>query len=350
MATFRVSPFAPANETAHDLYVERLIFDGFQLGDFATGACATTVIAALCVHSLLTLRARQPRFAYALLAYVFVIYSLGLIGNSANMKWVELCFIENRDYPGGPIAYFNEQGSFVMPNLLSLGAYIVATWMQDGFLLYRFLVVFDYNWWIAIVPICVFLFSIIMSCIFLAEVNSQGAGFFSTTTVNFALGYWVGSIVTTVVLTSLIVGKLLYIRQGLRKSLGKDFDRRSPYITISAMLIESACLYTIFALPFVVLFARNDPFQNIFLPALGQVQIMAPLLIILRVAQGRSFTQRTIYNSSQAIRSGSTRQPVSVHLQMDVVTSRSTPSTAFDQAGLVESNFKSIDTKVSGSE
>jgi hypothetical protein len=38
MATFRVSPFAPANETAHDLYIERLTFDGFQLGVFGYGA------------------------------------------------------------------------------------------------------------------------------------------------------------------------------------------------------------------------------------------------------------------------------------------------------------------------
>jgi hypothetical protein len=117
-----------------------------------------------------------------------------------------------------------------------------------------------------------------MSCIFLAEVTGAGASFFSTSTVNFALGYWAGSIATTMLLTGFIVGKLLYIRSQLRGALGAEFDRRSPYVTISAMLVESACLYSACALAFIILFARNDPFQNIFLPILGQVQVCLAFL------------------------------------------------------------------------
>jgi hypothetical protein len=124
-----------------------------------------------------------------------------------------------------------------------------------------------------------------MSCLFLAEATGTGAEFFSSTTANFALGYWAGSLATTFLLTTLIVGKLLYIRLQLRKALGPAFDRQSPYLTLSAMIVESASLYTVFALPFLVLFARNDPFQNIFLPILGQVQVRmlhSPLLNAVR--------------------------------------------------------------------
>lgn len=201
--------------------------------------------------------------------------------------------------------------------------------LADGSQLYRFLGVFGFTWYIAIVPIILYIFSIIMSCIFLAEVTGAGASFFSTSTVNFALGYWAGSIATTMLLTGFIVGKLLYIRSQLRGALGAEFDRRSPYVTISAMLVESACLYSACALAFIILFARNDPFQNIFLPILGQVQIIAPLLIVLRVAQGRCFTQKSLYQTTTlAFSSRPSRAPVSVQFQMDVVRSGSDPSTA----------------------
>jgi hypothetical protein len=91
----------------------------------------------MAVSALWNLRARQPGFAYPMLLYVFVIFSLGTIGNGANMKFFELIWIENRDFEGGPNAFFADEQSFVMSNVLSLGAYIVATWMQDGFLVGR---------------------------------------------------------------------------------------------------------------------------------------------------------------------------------------------------------------------
>jgi hypothetical protein len=150
MSTFRVSPFAPANETASDLYIERLNFDGYQLGAIGYGMSrfyclvssltpldhtgVTLVVAAMAAHALWGLRQRQPKFAYILLVYVFVIFALGTIGNAANIKWSELGFIENREFPGGPNAFFVAEESVTMVNLLCLGAYIVATWMQDGFL------------------------------------------------------------------------------------------------------------------------------------------------------------------------------------------------------------------------
>jgi len=321
MATIRESQWAPTDESAHDLYVERLWFYGFQLGLIGYGF--TLVLVGYAFKTLYSLRHRQPRFAYSFMVYVFVMFVLGTIGNTGNMKWFELGYVGNREFPGGPAAYFAEDGSFDTANLVSLTAYVVATWMQDGFLLYRFLGVFGFKQYMAIVPVCVYLLSIIMSCFLLAEITQNGADFFSANTVNFALGYWAGSIATTLLLTTLIVGKLLHIRRQLRKALGPSFDQKSTYVSISAMLIESASLYSAVAIAFIVLFSRNDPFQNIFLPLLGQVQIIAPLLIVVRVAQGRCFTQKSFEQTTTYM--SSTRQPLSVHLQMDVIRSSSNP-------------------------
>ncbi|KAI0030173.1 hypothetical protein K488DRAFT_54802 [Vararia minispora EC-137] len=330
MSSFRVSPYAPANETSYDLYVERLNLYGYQLGAFGHGVAL--VIAIVTMHALWILRDSQPKFAYILLTYVFVIFSLGTIGNAGNLKWAELAFVENREYPGGPNAYFIHQKSSLVVNQMCSSAYVVVTWMQDGFILYRFLVVFNFVWYVSIVPVLVFLFTIIMSCLFLAEVNGAGSEWFSSVTTNFALGYLAGSIATTLLLTTLIVGKLLYFRLQLRRALGPAFDiTTSPYLTISAMLIESACLYSAFTLPYLILFSRNDPFQNIFLPIAGQGQVIAPLLIIMRVAQGRGFTENALKQAHSTIVSRSMVLRVSarpssyenhtVHVPMDVMNS-----------------------------
>lgn len=111
-----------------------------------------------------------------------------------------------------------------------------------------------------------------MSCLLLAQIELPTVGFFAKTSVNFALTYWSISIATTLLLTVLIVSRLLVMRYKLRKVLTTE-ERNSPYTSLSAMLIESACIYAITALIFIITFARNDPVQNLVLPVLGQVQV-----------------------------------------------------------------------------
>ena len=110
-----------------------------------------------------------------------------------------------------------------------------------------------------------------MSIFLLVQLTQNGAELFSSSTVNFALAYWASSITTTLLLTILIVGKLMYTRWGLNRVLGRG--RPGPYLTVSAMLIESALLHSLCALAFIILYAKNDPFQNIFFPILGQAQV-----------------------------------------------------------------------------
>lgn len=119
-----------------------------------------------------------------------------------------------------------------------------------------------------------------MSCLLLAQIENPTVGFFASTSVNFALAYWSISIATTLLLTVLIVCRLLFMRYKLRKVLSAD-DRNSPYTSLSAMLIESAFLYAVTALIFIITFAKNDPVQNLVLPVLGQVQVwFYPLKLI----------------------------------------------------------------------
>jgi hypothetical protein len=85
------------------------------------------------------------------------------------------------------------------------------------------------------------------------------------------ISYWSLSISLNTILTLAIVSRLFYVRRRVRGALGDHHS--DTYTSIAAMLIESASLYSIWGLVFLVCYARNTPFQNLLLPALGQVQV-----------------------------------------------------------------------------
>jgi hypothetical protein len=91
-----------------------------------------------------------------------------------------------------------------------------------------------------------------------------------------AIPYWAISISMTVILTALIAGRLLFMRYRLDKLVGARTS--TPYVTITAMLVESAALYSINGLIFLVSYGVNSPSQNLWLPLLGQTQVRTILL------------------------------------------------------------------------
>ncbi|KAG6378007.1 hypothetical protein JVT61DRAFT_14805 [Boletus reticuloceps] len=56
--------------------------------------------------------------------------------------------------------------------------------------------------------------------------------------------------------------------------------------TVVAMLVESAAVYTTFVLLFFIPFLLQNPISYTFVQVAGKAQLIAPLLIIYREAQG----------------------------------------------------------------
>ncbi|KAJ7887536.1 hypothetical protein B0H14DRAFT_3127513 [Mycena olivaceomarginata] len=224
------------NETAAQLWNERCIFIGQLIGAIGYGVHLTLFcqcVPALCARKF----GRRNR---ELLIFVFILFALGNIGNATSFLFAQKSFINNRDYPGGPGAYFVEQST---------------DWSAvDGILarqLYRFWAIWSRNYYIAVVLALAFLTSI--------------------TDMKLAIPYWVISISMTVILTALIAGRLLFMRYRLDKLVGARTS--TPYVTVMAMLVESAA----------------------FIPSMvspsSSATSIAPLalLIILRVARGQTW-------------------------------------------------------------
>lgn len=138
-----------------------------------------------------------------------------------------------------------------------------------------------------------------MGIIALFQASQPGANLWTHVTVNFLIPFFSLSISLNIIVTAMIVGFLMSHRRSIQATIGKQHAKQ--YTSIIAMVVESAALYTIFSVIFIITYGRNSPAQNLFLPVLGQVQCIAPLLILLRVASGRAYSGAT----SRAVHSGS---------------------------------------------
>ncbi|KAJ7448666.1 hypothetical protein B0H11DRAFT_340224 [Mycena galericulata] len=279
--------FAPANETAAQLWNERSIFVGLFLGAIGFGVHLTLFFQ--CARALYARKGGKRN--RELLIFICILFILGNIGNATNIVFGQKTFIDDRDFPGGPNAFFVEEStnwSAVVCN----SVYIVNSWFQDALLLFRFWTIWSGNYYVVALPGLAFLTSMILSAILIAELSEPGNTIWTTISVNLAIPYWSISISMTVILTSLIVGRLLFMRYRLRKLMGSNAP--TPYVTVVAMVVESAAIYSINGLIFLVSYGVNSPVQNLALPLLGQTQSIAPLLIILRVAQGEAWSGATM--------------------------------------------------------
>ncbi|KZT33318.1 hypothetical protein SISSUDRAFT_993197 [Sistotremastrum suecicum HHB10207 ss-3] len=240
----------------------------------------------ICLNLLLEKR-KSEKFN---LAYSTILFALVTIGNAGNIWTDQVVYIDNRNFPGGPNA-FGEVYYSLPVTVMGFAAFILATWMQDGFLLYRFLLLWNFNYYMFIIPLLMYLASVAFGCILLFSISQPGASLWTTTTVPFALIYWSISISLNIILTTLIAGRLLWIRHSIREVLGEEHTR--TLTSVAAMLVESSSLYTVIGIAFLITYRIESSVQNLIIPTLGVVQSISPQLIIYRVIRGRGWSRST---------------------------------------------------------
>ncbi|VDC01094.1 unnamed protein product [Peniophora sp. CBMAI 1063] len=285
---------------------ERAEFVGLLLAWGSWGILFTVAI--LCVNVLWRNIRRgntQHRF---LLAYVIMITSIATAGLLLTTKYQQIYTIDQRNYPGGPIAYDIKYGA----NPITTGERIcdfMVNWMADGLLTYRVYVIYGREIIVAI-PILTFLASFSMSIVELYIVTRPNSSIYQHKSVEHGLIYWSLSVAVNVMVTVLIVTRLLGARRRLTEALGKAARQSGEiYANISAILVESAMLYTVPAIIFLVGYSLGNVL-NAAIHALEVIQGIAPLLIILRVANGRAYSTVTKITSFGVTSNGKRSYPM----------------------------------------
>ncbi|EJD46589.1 hypothetical protein AURDEDRAFT_20524, partial [Auricularia subglabra TFB-10046 SS5] len=273
------------DESADLLWGERSYLDGVFIGAVAYGVHATLFFLTL---KLLWARPRTTLKDYSWLAYVIVLFIVSSIGNGIQLKFTQMIYIDDRNYPGGPAVFYLD-GSTNSLAVFGNSLYIANTWLQDGLLLYRFAVIFGSGGLLIGLPALIFAASVALSCVVMFMLSRPGMTLWSNVTFQLITAYYAVSIAFNILLTMGIVIRLLIIR----RNVGRQIASVGPYVSVSAMLIESAFLYSACGIAFLVAYGVNSPVQNLILPTLAQMESIAPLLIIMRVAQGRAWSPST---------------------------------------------------------
>jgi hypothetical protein len=132
-----------------------------------------------------------------------------------------------------------------------------------------------------------------MGIMTLYKTSRPDSSLFSGITVSFGLPYFTISVSLNVLLTLIIAAWLLLHDRNLKKTVGFHAGIGSIYRSIVTMLVESCALYAVVSICFIVPYAMSHHASAIFLSILARVQIIAPLLIIRRVA-----TQQSLISTS----------------------------------------------------
>jgi len=111
------------------------------------------------------------------------------------------------------------------------------------------------------------------------------------TDLNWTIPYISISLALNILVTIAIVLRLLVIRHRITSVLGPTHG--SQYTSIAAMIVESASLYSLFAVFFLIPFGLNSAISAIPLQTIGLVQGCATLLIVFRVASGKAWSSNT---------------------------------------------------------
>ncbi|KAH9850923.1 hypothetical protein C2E23DRAFT_734006 [Lenzites betulinus] len=222
----------------------------------------------------------------------FVFFSTALLCLNTIFVATEAVFGEemwviNADYPGGQDAYLGDFAA-VWYQTLGTAASIVLNLLSDGLLIYRCWVVWD-DKRVVIFPIVLYLGTFSVGLAQLYESGRPNANYFVGLAAQLGVSYTSCVISLNIIVSGLICGRILYLsrRMASLSILGVDGE----YVTAAAILVESAALYTLTGIAYLVSFAIASQTSIFFLSIYVMMTCIAPQMIILRVVAGRAWTR-----------------------------------------------------------
>ncbi|KAH7928341.1 hypothetical protein BV22DRAFT_1044714 [Leucogyrophana mollusca] len=267
------------NESPAQLFAEGT----WLQGAIVTGVCygVVVVLFLMCCQSLWR-RINSRDIGYKknmfFLAYVIFIFALGTIYMAFNSQITQLGFINNREYPGGPADFESNTSS---PPLNS--AFVLSNWCADAMMIWRCIVVYRDS---RFSPAVILFGGIMLLASVVSSPAQDATGWMS---FSFLFPYLSVSLAINVIVSILTAGRLLYHRRRISRVLGPGHG--ALYTSFAAMIVESAAVYSVVSLLYLIPYAVNSPLANAFMQILGEAQIIAPLLIIYRVAEGKAWSQ-----------------------------------------------------------
>ncbi|KAF8439731.1 hypothetical protein L210DRAFT_3401674 [Boletus edulis BED1] len=241
--------------------------------------------------------------------YVNLLFALSTLYVASNSQITQLGFINHRDYPGGPSAFEINTSSAPL-NV----AFVVLNWCADALMIWRCIVVYrDCKFHRIVVGLGGFMLlgSLVTGSLWVSITSQPSQSTTSWMSFDLLFPYLSISLTINILICILTVVRLLYHRARITKALGPGYGML--YASFASMIIESAAVFSISSVLYLVSYAVNSPLANAFVQTLGQAQVIAPLLIIHRVSEGKAWTSnmsaRLTSSTTQVARTPINSQP-----------------------------------------
>ena len=110
-----------------------------------------------------------------------------------------------------------------------------------------------------------------MGVLWTLQSSQPGLSFYSALPMAYGTSYYAISLSINIVLTILITIRLLQYRRTVMASMPEEHARH--YLSLATVLVESAALYSVFALLFLITYAANNPTNQAWLGVAQAAQV-----------------------------------------------------------------------------
>ncbi|KIK65899.1 hypothetical protein GYMLUDRAFT_951611 [Collybiopsis luxurians FD-317 M1] len=296
----QIPPGSRPNESASEIFSEHTWLQGAFLGAIAYGVeCVLYLMACQMLWLHRRRHSQSPRRNIFLICYISVIFVLSTLYVAGLLEFTQLSFIDGRNIQGGPNGF--EEVMFSLPiDMLANVIMVLNAWLCDVINVWRCFVIYQGGsvpaWAVNIVPILLYLASIAFGILFLKQVGTPAQSPWLASGINFTIPYYALSLALNILVTLLIVFRLLLHRHRITRAMGSSHG--SQYTSLVAIVVESAAIYSSFALAFLIPFGLNSPVAQLFLQALSLIQGATTFLIIFRIAQGKAWSEGARTNAN----------------------------------------------------
>jgi len=237
---------------------------------------------------------------WGIVAHTVAMFSFLTIPIALDLNIISLGYIDGREFPGGngflpgPLGYQSVRFSsypsatFVVIALM----FPLNQWLADGLLLYRCYVIYSMDKRIIAIPCVAYLTTVGLGILFVY--NAVQPLKFAAVNISIGLVYFAVCLSLNALLTLMIVARLLIHQRNIRKAVRASAGFSGLYTAVVTMLVESAALYAFTFLLYIGSWASDSAVVYIFSPIISQIEVIAPFLITLRVAERRALTSEMV--------------------------------------------------------
>ncbi|KAJ6569379.1 hypothetical protein B0H19DRAFT_1024484 [Mycena capillaripes] len=298
-----MSPYYGPVESASDIALERM----FVAGDLVTGTGFGVQFALyfFCFRYLWQ-RRKQHRYAIFVLVYITTLFSVEFLFVAVQAQTVQMIYIDNRNYPGGPWAFFLATQNAPV-NIIFYVTLFMLTFLSDLLVIWRCWVIWAAEgqkkiaYLVISFPCILLLASFALGVLWTLESSKPGLSLYSRLPIEYGTAYYTISLSVNIIISTLIIARLLFYRRRLLKILPTAQARH--YVSMMTIVVESAVLYSAFALLFLITYAVNNPTTQLWLGVASATQQISGYLIVCRLADGSAWRVDTMRFSS-IVRSG----------------------------------------------